>query len=39
MDGMAVAGDSSSQWIWGTISQTSTMPEVLTPEYQKRKFK
>jgi hypothetical protein len=31
-----VAGDASSQWIWGTINQTSTILSVLTPEYQKR---
>ena len=28
--------DASSQWIWGTINQTSTILSVLTPEYQKR---
>jgi hypothetical protein len=31
-----VGEDSSSQWIWGTINQTSTILSVLTPEYQKR---
>jgi len=31
-----VAQDSSSQWIWGTVNQTSTILSVLTPEYQKR---
>jgi hypothetical protein len=28
--------DASSQWIWGTVNQTSTILSVLTPEYQKR---
>lgn len=28
--------DASSQWLWGTINQTSTILSVLTPEYQKR---
>ena len=28
--------DSSSQWMWGTVNQTSTILSVLTPEYQKR---
>jgi hypothetical protein len=31
-----VAEDAGSQWIWGTINQTSTILSVLTPEYQKR---
>ncbi|MEP7307972.1 MAG: hypothetical protein ABJA98_20915 [Acidobacteriota bacterium] len=31
-----VAQDASSQWIWGTVNQTSTILSVLTPEYQKR---
>ena len=31
-----VAEDASSQWIWGTVNQTSTILSVLTPEYQKR---
>jgi len=31
-----VPQDASSQWIWGTINQTSTILSVLTPEYQKR---
>ena len=30
------AEDASSQWIWGTINQASTILSVLTPEYQKR---
>jgi hypothetical protein len=28
--------DSDSQWMWGTLNQTSTILSVLTPEYQKR---
>ena len=28
--------DSNSQWLWGTINQTSTILSLLTPEYQKR---
>ena len=31
-----VPQDASSQWIWGTVNQTSTILSVLTPEYQKR---
>jgi hypothetical protein len=31
-----VPEDASSQWIWGTINQTSTILSLLTPEYQKR---
>ena len=31
-----VAEDAGTQWIWGTINQTSTILSVLTPEYQKR---
>ncbi len=28
--------DANTQWIWGTINQTSTILSLLTPEYQKR---
>jgi len=31
-----VPQDANTQWIWGTINQTSTILSVLTPEYQKR---
>jgi hypothetical protein len=31
-----VAEDSTSQWIWGTVNQTSTILSLLTPEYRKR---
>jgi len=31
-----VPEDASSQWIWGTINQTSTILSLLTPVYQQR---
>src|SRR5438045_9755215 len=28
--------DAASQWLWGNVSQASTILSLLTPEYQKR---